>query len=206
MAGKLIIGNWKMNTRAQSAQSLVAALLADPVCNQPWVGVAAPAVYLARWARSLPVRLCNCRRRMSAALPTTVPLPVKCLPPCCVMWVAVMRWLGIPSVASILVSQSGLAGQDEQCHGGRLVPVLCVGETLAERESGQYLEVIFSQLAILAEVDDARVIAYEPVWAIGTGSVLLLLEADCRDSHRNQNVVLAKCQAPLIFASSTAAV
>jgi hypothetical protein len=71
MAGKLIIGNWKMNTRAQSAQSLVAALLADPVCNQPWVGVAAPAVYLAALGAQLPHRLATvgagcqqlCRRR-----------------------------------------------------------------------------------------------------------------------------------------------
>jgi triosephosphate isomerase len=56
----------------------------------------------------------------------------------------------------------------------RLVPMLCVGETLAERESGSTARVVERQLSAgLAELDDAQVatimLAYEPVWAIGTG-------------------------------------
>jgi len=59
------------------------------------------------------------------------------------------------------------------CAAG-LVPVLCVGETLAEREAGQTLAVVSRQLSgALGALDGtalARVIiAYEPVWAIGTG-------------------------------------
>jgi triosephosphate isomerase len=57
-------------------------------------------------------------------------------------------------------------------HG--MVPILCVGERLEEREAGQTLTVIERQLATAcASVDGERivhlVIAYEPVWAIGTG-------------------------------------
>jgi triosephosphate isomerase len=56
---------------------------------------------------------------------------------------------------------------------GGLIPVLCVGETLAEREKERTLDVVRRQVAVLeglAPADLARVrIAYEPVWAIGTG-------------------------------------
>ncbi len=59
-----------------------------------------------------------------------------------------------------------------QCSG--LVPVLCVGETLAQRQAGETLAVVASQVsavigALGVEVFDRAVIAYEPVWAIGTG-------------------------------------
>lgn len=52
-----------------------------------------------------------------------------------------------------------------------LAPILCVGETLEERESGDAEAIVLAQLAdSLAEVDSADlVVAYEPVWAIGTG-------------------------------------
>lgn len=58
-------------------------------------------------------------------------------------------------------------------HAG-LVPILCVGETLEQREAGQAEAVIAAQLApVLALVGvegfDGAVVAYEPVWAIGTG-------------------------------------
>ncbi len=55
-----------------------------------------------------------------------------------------------------------------------LRPVLCVGETLAQREAGQTVEVVSAQIdAVLKRVGVAAfsgaVVAYEPVWAIGTG-------------------------------------
>lgn len=62
----------------------------------------------------------------------------------------------------------------------QLIPILCVGETLEEREKGLTLEVISNQLQIIADnhqdsikinsyIFDNCIIAYEPVWAIGTG-------------------------------------
>jgi triosephosphate isomerase len=55
-----------------------------------------------------------------------------------------------------------------------LVPILCVGETLHQREAGQTEYVIQSQLQPLVDLGgvgalDGAVVAYEPVWAIGTG-------------------------------------
>lgn len=50
-----------------------------------------------------------------------------------------------------------------------LIPILCVGETLAERENKQAISIVKAQLASLQGVKSPILIAYEPVWAIGTG-------------------------------------
>jgi len=69
----------------------------------------------------------------------------------------------------------------------KLHPVLCVGETLAERESGKTLDVVMRQLsAALGNRQEAVLqqvtIAYEPVWAIGTGKNAT--PRDAADVHR----------------------
>lgn len=68
----------------------------------------------------------------------------------------------------------------------RLTPMLCVGETLAERESGATAAVVERQLSAgMAELDEqqiaAMMLAYEPVWAIGTGKTAT--PEDASDIH-----------------------
>ncbi|HEX2198827.1 MAG TPA: triose-phosphate isomerase [Burkholderiales bacterium] len=68
-------------------------------------------------------------------------------------------------------SDAQVAAKFAAARGAGLTPILCVGETLQERESGRTQEVVARQLdAVLqkAPFEDA-VLAYEPVWAIGTG-------------------------------------
>ena len=53
-----------------------------------------------------------------------------------------------------------------------LIPILCVGETLEQRQSGQEMAVVAEQLAVLQGLSVNHIaVAYEPVWAIGTGVV-----------------------------------
>ncbi len=68
------------------------------------------------------------------------------------------------------------------CFRSGLLPILCVGETLAEREAGHEREVVVRQLqAALGKVQADQVpsvtLAYEPVWAIGTGKTASPLQA-----------------------------
>lgn len=71
-------------------------------------------------------------------------------------------------------SDDTVAAKFEAAQKAGLVPILCIGETLAEREAGATAEVVSRQLAaVLGRVGvgamRSAVLAYEPVWAIGTG-------------------------------------
>lgn len=64
-----------------------------------------------------------------------------------------------------------IAEKCQLAHQNKLVPILCVGETQFERDAGSTYDVISSQLASLLDSTflEHAIIAYEPVWAIGTG-------------------------------------
>jgi triosephosphate isomerase len=82
-----------------------------------------------------------------------------------------------------------------------ITPIVCVGETLAEREAGQTFAVVSTQLdAVLTLLDDASVarivLAYEPVWAIGTGktatpAMAQEVHAQLRAQLKQKNAVAA---------------
>jgi len=69
---------------------------------------------------------------------------------------------------------------------GGLIPIVCIGETLAEREAGKTFDVLKRKLTgglaeMHAEVFKPVIVAYEPVWAIGTGKVAT--EAQAQEAH-----------------------
>ena len=70
-------------------------------------------------------------------------------------------------------SDTTVADKYEQCRAAGLTAIVCVGETLDEREQGQTLEVVRRQLEAVTdragEAFAGSIVAYEPVWAIGTG-------------------------------------
>ncbi|HXT71720.1 MAG TPA: triose-phosphate isomerase [Vicinamibacterales bacterium] len=72
--------------------------------------------------------------------------------------------------------------------GAELTPIVCIGETLAEREAGDTLAVLDRQIrasldGLTADQIAAALVAYEPVWAIGTGKNATPAEAD--EAHRH---------------------
>ncbi len=84
----------------------------------------------------------------------------------------------------------------------QLKPILCVGETLAEREAGSTLKVVQTQLeaaleGVSKEMATSVVIAYEPVWAMGTGKVATTEQA--QEVHAFIRGLLGK-----LFGSATA--
>ncbi|OQB89317.1 MAG: Bifunctional PGK [Verrucomicrobia bacterium ADurb.Bin118] len=79
-------------------------------------------------------------------------------------------------------------------HGAALKPIVCIGETLAEREAGQTEQVLATQVrGSLAGLDKEQmvetVVAYEPVWAIGTGKTAS--PAQAQEAHAFIRRVLA---------------
>jgi len=78
----------------------------------------------------------------------------------------------------------------EAVQGAGLTPIVCVGETEAERGAGKTLAVIETQVRGSLPGDPARlVVAYEPVWAIGTGKVAT--PGDAAEVHRHVRTLLA---------------
>ncbi len=88
-----------------------------------------------------------------------------------------------------LVARKTVAAIASQLH-----PIVCVGETLDERTSGKTLDVVLRQLRAaldaIASARGAAVVAYEPVWAIGTGKVAT--PADAQEVHAAIRVELGK--------------
>jgi triosephosphate isomerase len=174
MRAKLVVGNWKMN----GSRAANAALLADIAAGLEGVNAAcavcAPAPYLQQCQELLaggPVAwgAQDVSVHASGAYTGEVSAAMLADFACRYVIVGHSERRAYHGESSELVANKALAALN-----AGLVPIVCVGETLAEREAGQTAEVVSNQLAaVLALLDDAQlakiVVAYEPVWAIGTG-------------------------------------
>jgi len=168
-AGKrrpLVVGNWKMNGSAASNEALLAALKAASFGDTE-VSVCVPAVYLHDVADTLHGGAVHWGAQDCSSHdpgPYTGEISAAMLAEfgCCHVIVGHSERRALHGESDRLVAQKAAAALK---HG--LVPILCVGETLAERDAGRTTEVVARQLGAVQFA--GGVLAYEPVWAIGTG-------------------------------------
>ena len=169
---KLVIGNWKMNgTRAANAELLAALKSAGPWLAE--VVVCAPFPYLAEVAMSLQGGgiawgAQDCSAHEAGAYTGEISAAMLAEFGCSHVIVGHSERRAFHAESDQLV-----ADKAKIALAHRLTPIVCVGETLAERERGQTDEVVKRQLSAvihtLAHCISQVVVAYEPVWAIGTG-------------------------------------
>jgi triosephosphate isomerase len=175
MRRPIVAGNWKMHgTRADNARLVEELLAGLPDGVGAECLVCPPFVYLqevGRLVRDTPIQLAAQDVCAEAQGAFTGEVSAAMLKDVGCGYVIVghseRRWIYHES--DQLVARKFAAAQAKS-----LVPILCVGEQLAEREAGRTEQVVGRQLDVVLELcgvgalNDA-VIAYEPVWAIGTG-------------------------------------
>ncbi|MGE5194492.1 MAG: triose-phosphate isomerase [Deltaproteobacteria bacterium] len=185
-----VAGNWKMNTLTRSAVELAGALArAVPApLEAVQVAVCPPFPYLSAVAAALAgsgveLGAQNAWHEKPGAF--TGEVAVEMLLDAGCRWVI----LGHSERRQILGETDDLISKKTKAAVGQgLQVILCVGETLSQRQSGQTEQVLDSQMqGSLAGIDEkalARVvIAYEPVWAIGTGVTATTEQAESAHAH-----------------------
>ncbi len=174
MRQSLIMGNWKMNGSRAEAQTLAQAIVAGLSAGDQGIAVCVPFVYLSdvrSIIESTPVALGaqNVADQEKGAY--TGEVSAAMLKDCGCTYALVGHSERRTCYGD---TDQSVAARFCQAQKEGVIPVLCIGETLEEREQDKTFAVIDKQLD--AVIDTAgidalanAVIAYEPVWAIGTG-------------------------------------
>lgn len=188
MRQPLVAGNWKMNgTRDESVALLkgIAAGMGDVLKAE--VVVCPPAILISLAKENLSgsgVKLGgqNLDYHAAGAYTGEVSGPMLKDAGCAYVIIGHSERRSYYGEDDDLVARKFAAAQEYN-----LIPILCVGETLEEREADQTEEVVARQLDTVLEAVDIKsfveaVIAYEPVWAIGTGQTATKEQA--QDVHK----------------------
>jgi triosephosphate isomerase len=170
---KMIVGNWKMNGLAASlaeAEAVRTALVEAPTAHR--VGLCLPATLIVQAVSrlkggSVEIGGQDCHAAASGAFTGSVSAEM-------------LKDAGASLVivghserrAGFAETDADVAAKVEAALRAGLEPIVCVGETLEQRDAGQAVQVVTAQVAgSLPESLRGRgfAVAYEPVWAIGTG-------------------------------------
>lgn len=203
---KIVAGNWKMNLDRAKAKELAAAVAArrgeaaavDLVLCPPAVYVETVGTTLTAAKSDVGLGAQNMLDKASGAYTGEVAPPMLVDLGCgyVILGHSERRTLfGETDAAVNMKTKAALAAG--------LVPIVCVGETLEEREAGKTAAVVTGQvqgsLAGLSAADlEKVVVAYEPVWAIGTGKVATPEQA--QEVHALIRRLLATLSSPEIAA------
>ena len=211
MRRKLVVGNWKMNGSRAANAALLAGADARPRRSPPSVAVCVPSPYLGEVAAPLAgsaiawgaqdcsrARRGRLHRRGLGGDAGRVRLPLRDRRP-----------LGAPRAARReRRSWSRRRPQAALAHG--LTPIVCVGETLAEREAGadrrgRRAPARRGDRRARRSASREVVVAYEPVWAIGTGKTATPEQAQAVHAHPARAARRRRPRTPARCRSSTAA-
>lgn len=184
MRKKIVAGNWKMNKNLQEGIQLAVALneVLSKESNSCRVIIGTPFIHLASVSeridkKKLGLAAQNCADHVSGAYTGEVSAEmVKSTGAEYVILGHSERRTYYGETPEMLKTKVRLA-LDQQ-----LQPIFCIGEVLSEREAGKQFEVVRSQIEAslfdLSEADFSKIIlAYEPVWAIGTGKTATAAQA-----------------------------
>lgn len=169
----IIVGNWKMNKTPVETEAFVkeieAVLTGDEKADY---GIGAPFIDLdvaVRHAKHLLIAAENCHEKDNGAYTGEVSVPM-------LKAVGVTYCIIGHSERRTYFNETNeaCAAKAKRLFQDGITPILCIGETEAEYDTGKTQEVIKSQLSgslsgLTAEEVSRMVIAYEPIWAIGTG-------------------------------------
>jgi len=172
MRRKLVVGNWKMHGSHKANAELLDGIIAERPFSAE-VAVCVPFPYLSETAVALTNHdiawgAQDCSAHAQGAYTGEVSAAMLAEFGCRYVIVGHSERRAYHGESDQLVADKAQAALDQH-----LVPIVCVGETLAEREAGQTDAVVKRQLSAVIHTLKACiwqvVVAYEPVWAIGTG-------------------------------------
>ncbi len=194
MRRKLVVGNWKMHGSLAQNELLLSAVKSGVAqLSRVDVAVCAPFPYLAQLERELTASAVkwgaqDVHQLEKGAYTGEVSAAMLADFGCTYVIVGHSERRSIYGETSRLVAEKFAAAQS-----AGLIPILCVGETLDQRENGETESVVAEQLdAVIAlagvQALSKAVVAYEPVWAIGTGKTATQEQAQAVHAFIRQRV------------------